>query len=103
MAGRAAFRLCRPRLRVSSRLIGARICGRGAAAVILETESAVARVRPCGVTGATSCNDGGLDRTVVSSKMVAMTTDAPAVPNPLQPLDEGWQRGLAIVAHPDDL
>jgi LmbE family N-acetylglucosaminyl deacetylase len=32
-----------------------------------------------------------------------MTTDAPAVPHPLQPLDEGWQRGLAIVAHPDDL
>jgi LmbE family N-acetylglucosaminyl deacetylase len=32
-----------------------------------------------------------------------MTADAPAVPNPLQPLDENWQRGLAIVAHPDDL
>lgn len=35
--------------------------------------------------------------------MVAMTGDAPAVPNPLQHLDENWQRGLAIVAHPDDL
>ena len=23
--------------------------------------------------------------------------------NPLQPVDEDWQRGLAIVAHPDDL
>ena len=32
-----------------------------------------------------------------------MTGDAPAVPNPLQPLDENWERGLAIVAHPDDL
>ena len=32
-----------------------------------------------------------------------MTADAPAVPNPLQPVDENWQRGLAIVAHPDDL
>jgi LmbE family N-acetylglucosaminyl deacetylase len=32
-----------------------------------------------------------------------MTSDAPAVPNPLQPVDESWQRGLAIVAHPDDL
>jgi LmbE family N-acetylglucosaminyl deacetylase len=26
-----------------------------------------------------------------------------AVPNPLEPLDEDWERGLAIVAHPDDL
>src|ERR671923_1582954 len=25
------------------------------------------------------------------------------VVNPLEPLYEGWQRGLAIVAHPDDL
>jgi LmbE family N-acetylglucosaminyl deacetylase len=25
------------------------------------------------------------------------------VPNPLQPVDENWQRGLAVVAHPDDL
>ena len=33
----------------------------------------------------------------------SMTPDAPAVPNPLQPVDESWQRGLAIVAHPDDL
>jgi LmbE family N-acetylglucosaminyl deacetylase len=32
-----------------------------------------------------------------------MTAEAPAVPNPLEPLDENWQRGLAIVAHPDDL
>src|SRR4029453_4838770 len=32
-----------------------------------------------------------------------MTADTPAVPNPLQPVDEDWQRGLAIVAHPDDL
>ncbi|MEQ4305630.1 PIG-L deacetylase family protein [Plantactinospora sp. B6F1] len=32
-----------------------------------------------------------------------MTADAPAVSNPLQPVDEDWQRGLAIVAHPDDL
>ncbi|GAB1694780.1 PIG-L deacetylase family protein [Krasilnikovia sp. M28-CT-15] len=32
-----------------------------------------------------------------------MTDDAPAVPNPLQPANEDWQRGLAIVAHPDDL
>ncbi|MFI5896878.1 PIG-L deacetylase family protein [Actinoplanes sp. NPDC051513] len=32
-----------------------------------------------------------------------MTGDAPTVPNPLQPVDESWQRGLAIVAHPDDL
>jgi LmbE family N-acetylglucosaminyl deacetylase len=35
--------------------------------------------------------------------MGPMTADAPAVPNPLQPLDENWERGLAIVAHPDDL
>jgi LmbE family N-acetylglucosaminyl deacetylase len=35
--------------------------------------------------------------------MERMTADAPAVPNPLQPLREDWQRGLAIVAHPDDL
>ena len=27
----------------------------------------------------------------------------PRVANPLEPLCEGWQRGLAIVAHPDDL
>src|SRR5688572_29168775 len=27
----------------------------------------------------------------------------PRVENPLEPLYEGWQRGLAIVAHPDDL
>src|SRR2546425_8789528 len=27
----------------------------------------------------------------------------PVVANPLEPLFEGWQRGLAIVAHPDDL
>src|SRR2546427_10074582 len=27
----------------------------------------------------------------------------PAVGHPLEPLFEGWQRGLAIVAHPDDL
>ncbi|MCU7726864.1 PIG-L family deacetylase [Actinoplanes sp. KI2] len=32
-----------------------------------------------------------------------MTADAPTVPQPLQPLDENWQRALAIVAHPDDL
>ena len=32
-----------------------------------------------------------------------MTAETPAVPNPLTPLDEDWQRGLAIVAHPDDL
>ena len=32
-----------------------------------------------------------------------MTADAHAVPNSLQPVDENWQRGLAIVAHPDDL
>ncbi|MDG4829815.1 PIG-L family deacetylase [Solwaraspora sp. WMMD1047] len=32
-----------------------------------------------------------------------MTADAPAVPDPLTPVDENWQRGLAIVAHPDDL
>ncbi len=32
-----------------------------------------------------------------------MTADVPGVPNPLRPLDENWQRGLAIVAHPDDL
>jgi LmbE family N-acetylglucosaminyl deacetylase len=32
-----------------------------------------------------------------------MTGDAPTVPNPLQPVDESWQRALAIVAHPDDL
>src|SRR5689334_21018919 len=38
-----------------------------------------------------------------ASKMVVMTADAPTVPNPLQPVDETWQRGLAIVAHPDDL
>jgi len=38
-----------------------------------------------------------------ASKMVRMTDDAPAVPSPLQPVDESWQRGLAIVAHPDDL
>jgi len=28
---------------------------------------------------------------------------APVVMHPLEPLCEGWQRGLAIVAHPDDL
>ncbi|MGX7674212.1 PIG-L deacetylase family protein [Plantactinospora sp. DSM 117369] len=32
-----------------------------------------------------------------------MTADTPVVPNPLQPVDESWQRALAIVAHPDDL
>src|SRR3954469_21196567 len=32
-----------------------------------------------------------------------MTADAPTVPHQLQPVDENWQRGLAIVAHPDDL
>jgi LmbE family N-acetylglucosaminyl deacetylase len=32
-----------------------------------------------------------------------MTAETPAVPNPLEPLDENWQRALAIVAHPDDL
>jgi LmbE family N-acetylglucosaminyl deacetylase len=26
-----------------------------------------------------------------------------SVPNPLEPVDEDWQRALAIVAHPDDL
>jgi hypothetical protein len=26
-----------------------------------------------------------------------------AVVHPLEPLFEGWQRGLAIAAHPDDL
>lgn len=30
-------------------------------------------------------------------------TDVPTTPNPLEPLDETWQRGLAIVSHPDDL
>ncbi|GAA0950862.1 GlcNAc-PI de-N-acetylase [Virgisporangium aurantiacum] len=35
--------------------------------------------------------------------MKRMTAEAPAVPNPLEPVDETWQRGLAIVAHPDDL
>jgi LmbE family N-acetylglucosaminyl deacetylase len=38
-----------------------------------------------------------------SSKMGAMTAEPPGVPNPLQPVDENWQRGLAIMAHPDDL
>ncbi|MEV4518024.1 PIG-L family deacetylase [Dactylosporangium sp. NPDC049525] len=32
-----------------------------------------------------------------------MTADTPAVAHPLLPVDEDWQRGLAIVAHPDDL
>ncbi|RZU50546.1 LmbE family N-acetylglucosaminyl deacetylase [Krasilnikovia cinnamomea] len=32
-----------------------------------------------------------------------MTGDAPTVPHPLQPVNEDWQRALAIVAHPDDL
>ncbi|MBE1489447.1 PIG-L deacetylase family protein [Plantactinospora soyae] len=32
-----------------------------------------------------------------------MTADAPSASHPLQPVDESWQRGLAIVAHPDDL
>jgi LmbE family N-acetylglucosaminyl deacetylase len=32
-----------------------------------------------------------------------MTADTPAVPNSLQAVEENWQRGLAIVAHPDDL
>jgi hypothetical protein len=27
----------------------------------------------------------------------------PVVADPLEPLYEGWQRGLAIMAHPDDL
>ena len=27
----------------------------------------------------------------------------PVVENPLEPLFEGWQRGLAIVVHPNDL
>ncbi|GAA2599852.1 PIG-L family deacetylase [Dactylosporangium fulvum] len=35
--------------------------------------------------------------------MGSMAADAPVVPNPLQAVDENWQRGLAIVAHPDDL
>jgi len=39
----------------------------------------------------------------MSTKMVGMTSEAPATPSPLEPLDENWQRGLAIVAHPDDL
>ncbi|MEU4420952.1 PIG-L deacetylase family protein [Actinoplanes sp. NPDC024001] len=30
-------------------------------------------------------------------------TETPAAPSPLQPVDEDWQRALAIVAHPDDL
>lgn len=30
-------------------------------------------------------------------------TDVPTTPTPLEPLDESWQRGLAIVSHPDDL
>jgi LmbE family N-acetylglucosaminyl deacetylase len=30
-------------------------------------------------------------------------SETPAAPNPLEHLDETWQRGLAIVAHPDDL
>ncbi|MGI5184168.1 PIG-L deacetylase family protein [Dactylosporangium sp. CA-152071] len=30
-------------------------------------------------------------------------TETPATPHPLQPVDEDWQRALAIVAHPDDL
>jgi LmbE family N-acetylglucosaminyl deacetylase len=34
--------------------------------------------------------------------MGAMTAETPAVPT-LEPLTEDWQRGLAIVAHPDDL
>lgn len=34
--------------------------------------------------------------------MGRMTADATA-PNPLQPVDESWQRALAVVAHPDDL
>src|ERR1043165_2184445 len=32
-----------------------------------------------------------------------MTADTPAVVHPLLPVDEDWQRALAIVAHPDDL
>jgi LmbE family N-acetylglucosaminyl deacetylase len=32
-----------------------------------------------------------------------MTAETPTAPPPLQTLDEDWQRGLAIVAHPDDL
>jgi LmbE family N-acetylglucosaminyl deacetylase len=34
--------------------------------------------------------------------MGRMTADTPTAP-PLLPVDEDWQRGLAIVAHPDDL
>jgi LmbE family N-acetylglucosaminyl deacetylase len=36
-------------------------------------------------------------------KAPRMTGETPAAPTPLQPVDENWQRGLAIVAHPDDL
>jgi LmbE family N-acetylglucosaminyl deacetylase len=35
--------------------------------------------------------------------MGTMTAETPTVPNPLEPVDENWQRALAIVAHPDDL
>ncbi len=29
--------------------------------------------------------------------------DSPAPPPPLEPVDEAWQRAIAVVAHPDDL
>ncbi|WP_165945084.1 hypothetical protein [Micromonospora sp. KC723] len=32
-----------------------------------------------------------------------MTAQAPAVPNPLKPVDEDWRRRLATIADPDDL
>ena len=32
-----------------------------------------------------------------------MTSPAEAPPSPLEPLDEGWQRALCVVAHPDDM
>lgn len=30
-------------------------------------------------------------------------TEVPAAPDPLEPLPEDWTRGLAVVAHPDDM
>jgi LmbE family N-acetylglucosaminyl deacetylase len=45
------------------------------------------------------CEDSGSDSTGTRGGGMAEVE----VPNPLEPLDEDWQRGLAIVAHPDDL
>jgi LmbE family N-acetylglucosaminyl deacetylase len=35
--------------------------------------------------------------------MLAVMTEQPQRPDPLEPLDESWDRALCVVAHPDDM